>query len=88
MQEEANRQGISIRSGCFCNPGVREIALGLEREELASVFEQKERLTYEQFLHLIDGRKQGALRVSVGLVTNFSDVYHFLLFAQTIIDRF
>ena len=45
-------------------------------------------MTYEQFLHVIDGRKQGALRVSVGLATNFSDVYHFLLFAKTIIDRF
>jgi hypothetical protein len=44
-------------------------------------------MTYEQFLHVIDDRKQGALRVSVGLATNFSDVYHFMQFAQTIIDR-
>ena len=87
IQEEANRAGLSVRSGCFCNPGVREIALGLVREDLASAFRQKERMTYEQFLHVIDGRKQGALRVSVGLATNFSDVYHFLQFAQTIIDR-
>ena len=87
IQEEANQHGISIRSGCFCNPGVREIALGLVREDLASVFRQKESLTYEQFLHVIDDRKQGALRVSVGLATNFSDVYRFLQFAQTIIDR-
>src|SRR5215469_1435329 len=87
IQEEANQCGLSLRSGCFCNPGVREIALGLGREELASAFRQKERLTYEQFLHLIAARKQGALRVSVGLATNFSDVYHFLQFARTIIDR-
>jgi len=82
IQEEANQHGISIRSGCFCNPGVREIALGLVREDLASVFRQKERMTYEQFLHIIDGRKQGALRVSVGLATNFSDVYQFVQFAH------
>ena len=87
IQEEANQNGLSLRSGCFCNPGVREIALGLAREELAWVFGQKERMTYEQFLHLIADRKQGALRVSVGLVTNFADVYHFLQFARTIIDR-
>src|SRR5215472_4040371 len=87
IQEESNQHGISIRSGCFCNPGVREFALGLTREGLVSVFSQKERLTYEQFLHLIDDRKQGALRVSVGLVTNFSDVYRFLQFVQTMIDR-
>ncbi len=88
IQEEANRAGLSVRSGCFCNPGVREIALGLVREDLASAFRQKERMTYEQFLHVIDDRKQGALRVSVGLATNFADVYHFLQFAQAIIDRF
>jgi molybdenum cofactor sulfurtransferase len=87
IQDEANQHGISMRSGCFCNPGVREIALGLTREDLVSVFSQKERLTYEQFLHLIDDRKQGALRVSVGLTTNFSDVYHFLQFVQTMVDR-
>ncbi|MGZ6364705.1 MAG: aminotransferase class V-fold PLP-dependent enzyme [Ktedonobacteraceae bacterium] len=87
IQENANQHGLSVRSGCFCNPGVREIALGLMREDLASVFRQKQRMTYEQFLHVIDNRKQGALRVSVGLATNFSDVYHFLQFARTIIDR-
>ena len=83
IQEDANQCGLSVRSGCFCNPGVRENALGLEREELASVFRHKERMTYEQFLHIIEDRKQGALRVSVGLATNFSDVYHFLQFAQS-----
>ncbi len=57
------------------------------RVRISFVFSQKERLTYEQFLHLIDDRKQGALRVSVGLATNFSDVYHFLQFVQTMIDR-
>ena len=87
IQEEANHYGISIRSGCFCNPGVREIALGFEREDLASAFRQKERLTYEKFLHVIDDRTQGALRVSVGLATNFSDIYRFLQFVQTTIDR-
>ncbi len=87
IQEDANQDGLSVRSGCFCNPGVREIALGMVREDLASVFRHKWRMTYEQFLHVIDDRKQGALRVSVGLATNFSDVYHFMQFAQTIIDR-
>src|SRR5438067_3435707 len=58
IQEEANQCGLSVRSGCFCNPGVREIALGLAREELTSVFRQKERMTHEQFLHIIADRKQ------------------------------
>ena len=66
---------------------VREIALGLVRENLAARFRDKERMTYEQFLEVIDDQKQGALRVSIGLATNFSDVYQFLQFAQTFINR-
>ena len=87
MQEEANQCGLSVRSGCFCNPGVREIALGFVRENLAASFRKKERMTYEQFLEVIDDQKQGALRVSLGLATTFSDVYRFLQFAQTFINR-
>jgi selenocysteine lyase/cysteine desulfurase len=87
LQEEANQCGLSVRSGCFCNPGVREMALGFVRENLAASFRKKERMTYEQFLEVIDDQKQGALRVSLGLATTFSDVYRFLQFAQTFINR-
>jgi molybdenum cofactor sulfurtransferase len=87
-QEEANYWGISLRSGCFCNPGAREIALSYDREELAACLREKEHLSTEQFLQIIDGRlKQGALRVSVGLVTNFADVFHFTQFARNFVDR-
>ncbi len=54
LQEEANQCGLSVRSGCFCNPGVREMALGFVRENLAASFRKKERMTYEQFLEVID----------------------------------
>jgi len=86
VQEMANKLTISLRSGCFCNPGVREIALGITKERLASCFREKGRITYEQFLHAIDGQKTGALRVSVGLATTFGDVYRFMQFAWTFID--
>jgi selenocysteine lyase/cysteine desulfurase len=87
MQGQANLCGISVRSGCFCNPGVREVALGFVREDLANSFRKKERMTFEQFLHVIDNQKQGAVRVSVGLATNFADVYQFVQFVRTFIDR-
>ncbi len=82
-----NPFSISLRSGCFCNPGVREVALGFTKERLANCFRDKERMTYEQFLQAIDGQKTGALRVSVGLATTFGDVYRFLQVVQTFIDR-
>jgi molybdenum cofactor sulfurtransferase len=87
MQEQANQSTISVRSGCFCNPGVREIALGCVREDLANSFREKERMTFEQFLHVIEDQKQGAVRVSIGLGTNFADVYRFVQFLRTGIDR-
>lgn len=86
-QEEANSYELSLRSGCFCNPGVREIAFDMTEEVLAGCFKDKQRMTYEQFLQIIDGHMQGALRISVGLVTNFADVYRFIQFAQTFIDK-
>jgi len=87
IQEQANRYEISVRSGCFCNPGVREVALGFVREDLANSFRNKERMTFEQFPHVIDNQKQGAVRVSMGLATNFADVYQFVQFVRTCIDR-
>ncbi len=86
-QEQANRLTISVRSGCFCNPGVREVALGFKEEDLANCFKDKDRMSYEQFLLAADAQKTGALRISVGLATNFADVYRFMQFAQTFVDR-
>jgi selenocysteine lyase/cysteine desulfurase len=59
------------------------MALGLAREELVSVSGRKEHPANEQEKLLIADRKQGAVRISPGLATNFSDVYHFLQFAHS-----
>src|SRR5581483_1109506 len=34
IESEANKVNISLRTGCFCNPGAGEIALGISRVEL------------------------------------------------------
>jgi selenocysteine lyase/cysteine desulfurase len=86
-QEKTNQLTISVRSGCFCNPGIHESALGLTAEGMAKYFREKDRMTYEQYLLAVDGEKDGALRVSVGLATTFADVYRFMQFAQTFVDR-
>ena len=57
----ASAAGISLRSGCHCNPGAREIALGLSNEELVEVFKYKDQMGYEQFLEVIDGKTAGAV---------------------------
>jgi selenocysteine lyase/cysteine desulfurase len=87
IEAEANKVNISLRTGCFCNPGGGEIALGLSQTELVACFNQpEERLTLDDFRVCIDGKSSGAVRVSVGLVSDFSDVYHFLQFARSFID--
>lgn len=86
VEERANAAGISLRTGCFCNPGGGEIALGITGTELSSCFHQPEHethLTIEDFRLCIDGKSTGAVRVSLGLASNLADVDAFADFAAT-----
>ena len=38
VEQRANEASISLRTGCFCNPGGGEVALGLSADELKSCF--------------------------------------------------
>ena len=90
IEDLANQTNISLRTGCFCNPGAGEVAHGLTRDEMAEAFKNDERMTFEQFLSVLerkDGKSAGAVRVSLGLVTNFADVYRFTVFARSFLDK-
>ncbi|HJS28689.1 MAG TPA: aminotransferase class V-fold PLP-dependent enzyme [Anaerolineales bacterium] len=87
VERLANAQLISLRAGCHCNPGAREVALGFTEDDLAPCFREKNNLTFEQFLYVIDGKTTGALRSSIGLATNFADVYRYVQFAKSFLDR-
>ena len=57
---------------------------------MAAAFENGERMTFEQFLSVLedrDGKSAGAVRISMGLVSNFADVYKFWEFARSFIDQ-
>ena len=85
IEQQANEAGISLRTGCFCNPGAGEIALGVSRVELDVCFTRpghEERLSQDDFRLCFDGQSIGAVRISVGMVTNFKDVQGFLAFAR------
>ena len=85
VERRANVANVSLRTGCFCNPGGGEIALGITGTELSSCFRQPEHethLTIDDFRLCIDGKSTGAVRVSVGLVTNPTDVSAFIDFAE------
>lgn len=85
IEAQANKSNISLRTGCFCNPGAGEIALGISRVELDVCFTRpghEDRLSLDDFRLCIDGKNSGAVRISVGLMTNFNDVQAFLSFCR------
>jgi molybdenum cofactor sulfurtransferase len=82
----ASAQKISLRAGCHCNPGDREAALQFTREQLEPCFKDKDRITFDQFKQQIAGKTTGALRLSIGLATNFTDIATYLEYAKTFVD--
>jgi molybdenum cofactor sulfurtransferase len=87
IEERANRRNLSLRTGCFCNPGAGEVALGLSRNELTSCFRRAgAAMSYEDFRGCIDGKGTGAVRVSLGLASNFADVEAFLALAAELVE--
>jgi len=83
----ANQVNISLRTGCFCNPGGGEVALGLSANELTTCFTGHQRMTIDGFRRCIDDHSTGAVRVSVGLASTFEDVYALIAFARGLTDR-
>ncbi|NOT05236.1 MAG: aminotransferase class V-fold PLP-dependent enzyme [Anaerolineales bacterium] len=89
IESEANKVNISLRTGCFCNPGAGEVALGISRVELDVCFtrpDHKDVMSIDEFRKCIDGKSSGAVRISVGMVTNFNDVQAFLSFARGLLS--
>jgi selenocysteine lyase/cysteine desulfurase len=78
---------ISLRTGCFCNPGVAENALGLDVPSLRPLRYTKT-TSLDELIDLIGLSSAGAIRVSFGLASNAADVDYFFAFAiKTYRDR-
>lgn len=87
IEQRANTLNMSLRTGCFCNPGAGELAHGLTLDEMQRCFRDNERMTFEQFLVAMDGKSAGAVRVSLGIASNFADLFAFSQFARSFLDR-
>jgi len=81
IEQEANKAQISLRTGCFCNPGIDEINNNILSEEMAAYFASHSGGDFNDMMVAL-GRMRGAIRISVGLATNFSDVYRFIHFLK------
>ncbi len=84
IESQANHRNISLRTGCFCNPGAGELALGLSRSELTDCFTRNQtRMTYDDLRTCVSDKGSGAVRVSLGIVSNFADIHEFLDFVSS-----
>jgi selenocysteine lyase/cysteine desulfurase len=74
VEEQAWKSNISLRGGCFCNPGGAEIAFGLEEGTISRCFSQLGDDFSVQRFAACAKRSVGAVRVSFGMANNEEDV--------------
>ena len=86
VEKYANKKNISLRTGCFCNPGSGEIVFRLEKKKLAAVFNKERPVDYDNYLKILGLKSGGAIRLSLGIVSNFNDVLEFLKFSTKFQD--
>ncbi|MBO3746852.1 aminotransferase class V-fold PLP-dependent enzyme [Streptosporangiaceae bacterium NEAU-GS5] len=83
----ASAAGISLRTGCFCNPGAGESAFEIDETLLMGPIEHDGR-TLDEYLSLLGLPSGGAVRVSFGLPSTLGDARRFVEFAvETYLDR-
>jgi selenocysteine lyase/cysteine desulfurase len=92
IESLAGDELISVRTGCFCNPGDGEVAHHITREEMESCFAKDHSVpvTLEDCQEIIEdatGKVPNTIRVSLGIASTFADVDRFLEFAGKFRDR-
>jgi selenocysteine lyase/cysteine desulfurase len=86
IARSAAQARISLRTGCFCNPGAGEAAFGVTKQALREPFGGRQDLSLDEYLITLGLQSAGAIRVSLGLASNFADVLRFAQFARTFLD--
>lgn len=86
IEKVANGNNISLRTGCFCNPGIDETNHAFGEEELKKYFAKAGPKNYFDLI-ADTGKRRGAVRISYGYVSRFSDAYKFIEFAKTFLNK-
>src|SRR5436305_5205715 len=81
----AAEHGVSVRTGCFCNSGAGETAFSISKDTLIGA-EFTDGMILDDYIRLVGLPTGGAVRVSLGVATNFADVYRFMAFAERFRD--
>lgn len=84
----ATENNISIRTGCFCNPGAGEHFFGYTAENEKTCMEKflKGRLKLQEFPECAGGTTGGAVRISLGIASNEKDIDSFVSLLNTFRD--
>jgi selenocysteine lyase/cysteine desulfurase len=72
VASEASARGLSLRTGCFCNPGAGEGAFDITRAQMRGSTRWGVR-TIDDYLDLIGLPSGGAIRVSFGVASTVDD---------------
>jgi selenocysteine lyase/cysteine desulfurase len=96
VERRASAALISVRSGCFCNPGAAEAALDFEARlspELRARMDGAacrggEAPSCDPSIHevLMHAMGSGALRISFGIASNFADAYRFVWMLRDVLN--
>lgn len=93
IENQANKQLISIRSGCFCNPGIDETNHCVSNEEMAQYYTSRKEKEFDsttgylRYMSKMIGRMRGATRVSFGIATTTKDIETFVNFVSKLKNK-
>jgi selenocysteine lyase/cysteine desulfurase len=85
VERSAGQSDISLRGGCFCNPGAAEAAFQLPRDEAFRCMKSMPRgsFTLEDFAGCMgDDVPVGAMRASLGVASSESDLERLRVFLR------
>lgn len=77
VEYSASKMNISLRTGCMCNPGGAAAILGIA-DHMQQLYPG---VTLKDFEDAV-GRELGVVRISLGLGSNFQDVWNVIQFAS------
>lgn len=80
VMNNAAKENIQIRVGCFCNPGGCTKANGLNDDQVEEYYQNK--TSCHDSIDLINGIPLGAVRISLGVYSTMEDVEAFTNFVK------
>lgn len=86
VESLANQALISLRTGCFCNPGIDEIFSCVTTDEMAKYFSSRKTGNMHDMFEFL-GKMRGAIRISVGIPTSIGDIERFIDFLEKYKDK-